>query len=297
MADEPDTGDPGGVDPSPRTARHRDEPLTVVSFNLRFDSPTDGRNRWRHRRRAVAAFLDGTADVAGLQEARRRPLGWLVRHLRTFKWVGVGRDDGRRKGEYAPIFYRRDRFERLDRGTFWLSATPEEAGSRTWGSSRPRIATWVVLHERATGREVLVVNAHLDHKSAEARARGAELIRTRVGSLAGPRPVILTGDFNDGPGGEAHRILTGPAPAESDPVLVDARDASLSGHEGPDSTWTGFEAVKEGRVIDFVLVSNDITVRHHRSVDDRPGGRFLSDHLPVLAVVALPASGAQNTAS
>ena len=267
-----------------------DEPIRVLSFNLRFDSPADGPNRWRHRRRAVAAFLEDTADVAGLQEARRRPLGWLVRHRRDFKWVGVGRDDGHRKGEYAPIFYRRDRFERGDRGTFWMSTRPDEPGSTSWGSSRPRIATWVVLRDRVTGREHLHVNVHLDHRSAEARAKGAELIRQRLGGLAGGRPVILTGDFNDGPGGDAHRILTDPAPGDGGPVLVDARTASQAGHEGPDSTWTGFEAVKEGRVIDFVLVSTDITVLRHRSVDTRPGGRFLSDHLPVLAVVDLSAA-------
>lgn len=272
------------------TAHREDGPITVVSFNLRFDSPTDGANRWRRRRRAVVDFLDGTADVAGLQEARRRPLGYLVRHLRAFKWVGVGRDDGRRKGEYAPVFYRRERFERRDRGTFWMSTTPDEPGSLSWGSSRPRIATWVVLHERATGREVVHVNTHLDHRSAEARAEGARLIRERLGRLAGGRPVILTGDFNDGPGGEAHTALTDPAPADGGPILVDARHASLSGHEGPDSTWTGFEAVKEGRVIDFVLVSNDVTVVRHRSVVARTGDRFLSDHLPVLAVLDLPAT-------
>lgn len=276
--------------------RH-DEPLTVVSFNLRFDNPADGPNRWRHRRKAVAAFVDGTADVAGLQEARRRPLGWLVRHLRDFKWVGVGRDDGHRKGEYAPIFYRRDRFERGDRGTFWMSTHPDEPGSTSWGSSRPRIATWVVLRERATGRELLHLNVHLDHKSAEARAEGAKLIRKRLGPLADGRPVLLTGDFNDGPGGDAYATLTDPTPAGDGPILVDARHASRSGHEGPDSTWTGFKGIKEGRVIDFVLVSSDLAVLSHRSVDDRPGGRFLSDHLPVLAVVVQPtmASGPDAT--
>ena len=267
----------------------RDGAVSVLSFNIRFDNPTDGPDRWKHRRRAVTRLIDGTADIAGLQEARRCPLGYLVRHLRRFKWVGVGRNDGRRKGEYAPIFYRRERFERGDRGTFWMSTTPDEAGSTSWGSSRPRIATWVVLRERATGRELLVVNVHLDHKSPEARAEGAKVIRKRIALLAEGRPVVLTGDFNDGPAGAAHATLTDPSPADGGPVLVDARRTSLSGHEGPDSTWTGFQAVKEGRVIDFVLVSNDVTVLRHRSIDDRHEGRFLSDHLPVHALVALPA--------
>lgn len=266
----------------------RDEGLSVLSFNLRFDNPADGPNRWKHRRRAVVQLIDGCADIAGLQEARRCPLRYLIRHLREFRWVGVGRNDGRRKGEYAPIFYRSDRFERRDRGTFWMSTTPDEPGSTSWGSSRPRIATWVVLRERATGRELLHVNVHLDHRSAEARANGAKLIRERLGQLAGDRSVILTGDFNDGPDGDAYAILTDATPADVGPVLVDARHASITGHDGPDSTWTGFKAVKEGRVIDFVLVSTDVTVLRHRSMAGRVDGRFLSDHLPVHAQVALP---------
>jgi endonuclease/exonuclease/phosphatase family metal-dependent hydrolase len=281
------------VDPdAPAVELRRDEGLSILSFNIRFDSPTDGRNRWKHRRRAVAELVDGCADIAGLQEVRRCPLGYLARHLRRFRWVGVGRDDGRRKGEFAPIFYRADRFERGERGTFWLSTTPDAPGTSSWESSRPRIATWVVLRERATGRELLHLNVHLDHRSAAARANGAKVIRKRLAQLAGGRPVVLTGDFNDGPGGEAHAILTDPAPADGGPVLVDARHVSLSGHDGPDSTWTGFEAVKEGRVIDFVLVSTDVTVLRHRSMDGRLGARFLSDHLPVHALVALPLSHA-----
>lgn len=251
-----------------------------MTFNIRFDNPTDGRNRWKHRRRFVADLIRSESDLAGLQEARRCPLGWLDRHLVGFRWVGVGRANGRRRGEYSPIFYRRARFDRLDRGTFWLSNRPDAPGSRSWGTSVARIATWVLLRDRTTGDEFLMLNTHLDHRSTEARAEGAKLIRKRLGLLAGDRPVIVTGDFNDGPGGDAHRILT-------EHGLADARGISASPHEGPDSTWTGFKAVKEGRVIDFVLVSDGASVVSHRSIDATRDGRFASDHLPVVAAVEL----------
>src|SRR4051812_28980425 len=123
-------------------------PIRVMSFNIRFDNPTDGPNRWRHRRRFVADLIAPEADLAGLQEARRCPLGWLDRHLHGFKWVGVGRANGKRRGEYSPIFYRCERFELLDRGTFWLSERPDEPGSRSWGTSVARIATWALLRDR-----------------------------------------------------------------------------------------------------------------------------------------------------
>jgi len=257
-----------------------------MSFNIRFDNPADGANRWRHRRHFVADLIMSEADLAGLQEARRCPLGWLDRHLRDFRWVGAGRANGKRRGEYSPIFYRADRFERLDRATFWLSTRPDEAGSKSWDTSAPRIATWVVLRDRSTGDELVMINTHLDHRSAEARAEGAKLIRERLAALAGDRPVILTGDFNDGPGGDAHRILTeGGGAGDDGPVLVDARAASATDHQGPDSTWTGFKAVKQGRVIDFILVSSHFEVLAHRSIDEQREGRFASDHLPVVAVV------------
>lgn len=259
----------------------RAEPIRVMTFNIRFDSPTDGANRWRHRRDFVAELIAGQADLAGLQEARRCPLGWLNRHLRGFRWVGVGRANGRRRGEYSPIFFRTARFRSLDRGTFWLSSRPDEPGSRSWGSSVARIATWVRLRDRTTGQDLVMVNTHLDHRSAEARAEGAKLIARRLTDLAGDLPVIVTGDFNDGPGGDAHRLLT------DDFGLVDARQASASGHAGPDSTWTGFKAVKAGRVIDFILTSPQITVTSHRSLEAVRDGRFASDHLPVVAVVEL----------
>lgn len=252
-----------------------------MTFNLRFDNPADGENRWRHRRDFVAEIIADEADLVGLQEARRCPLGWLDRHLPDFDWVGVGRANGKRRGEYSPIFYRTARFERVDRGTFWLSTRPDAAGSRSWESSVARIATWVRLRDRATGRELVMLNTHMDHRSAEARAQGAKLIRKRLDALAGNRPTILTGDFNDGPGGDAHRILT------ADHGLVDARDASETGHAGPDSTWTGFKAVKVGRVIDFILTTPKATVHSHRSVEAVRDGRFASDHLPVVAVVQL----------
>jgi endonuclease/exonuclease/phosphatase family metal-dependent hydrolase len=258
------------------------ETLRVLTFNIRFDNPADGPNRWRHRRSWVAEIVDGT-DIAGLQEARRCPLGWLNRHLHGHRWIGVGRANGRRRGEYAPIFYRASRFSRLDRGTFWLSLQPDVPGSRSWGTSVPRIATWVRLVDRTTDRRVLVLNCHLDHRSAKAREQGAHLILHRLAALAQGDPVIVTGDLNDGRGSDVHRILTGGEPF----ALEDARDRSASGHTGPDSTWTGFKAVKPGRVIDVVLVSPEVEVLAHESVDEQRKGRFPSDHLPVVATIRL----------
>ena len=254
-----------------------------MSFNVRFDNPADGPNRWRHRRAWVAEII-GTADVAGLQEPRRCPLGWLVRHLPDHKWVGVGRANGRRRGEFAPIFYRQTRFTRLDCGTFWLSLRPDEPGSRSWGTSVPRIATWVRLREQETGKRLFVLNCHLDHRSEQAREQAARLILHRLSALAGDDPVVVTGDLNDGRDAPAYRILTGGDPFP----LVDTRDRSTTTPTGPESTWTGFKAVKEGRVIDVVLVSPTIDVLAHATLDEQRKGRFPSDHLPVVATLRVP---------
>src|SRR3712207_7586469 len=54
----------------------------------------------------------------------------LEERLPGYRWIGVGRMDGKDGGEFSPILYRSTCLEPIDHGTFWLSETPEEPGSR-----------------------------------------------------------------------------------------------------------------------------------------------------------------------
>ena len=254
-------------------------PIRVMTFNIRYDNPEDGLDAWPYRKDMVVDVLrSNRVDVAGLQEAMMAQIDTLAARLPEYAWLGVGRDDGKRGGEFAPIFYRRDRFDVLSQDTFWLSEHPHVPGSRSWDAALPRIATWAVLRDRQTGDRLLVVNTHFDHRGSEARMRSATLILETIGALAGSLPVVLTGDFNAVEDSEPYRTLVH--------GLADARYASERPHRGPSSTWNGFEAIVPGRRIDYIFVDG-MQVLEHAILADARHGRFPSDHLPVLAVLSV----------
>src|SRR5687768_8888542 len=274
---------PRAVDPaSPASAL----PLRVMTFNLRYDTPSDGANAWPHRRDWVAALIRFHApDALGVQEALVHMLTDLDARLPGFARVGVGRADGRAGGEFSAILYRSDRLELLDSGTFWLSPTPEVAGSKGWDAAIERIATWARFRDRRTRCRHVHLNTHFDHVGEQARQESARLIRHRIAALAGDLAIIVTGDLNADPQSAPYRIFTRDTIAGASAPLRDAFDASSGGHYGPTSTWTAFKAIEPGRRIDYVLVSTHIPVLMHGILSDSWDGRFPSDHLPVLAAI------------
>jgi endonuclease/exonuclease/phosphatase family metal-dependent hydrolase len=274
----------GVIDPQSFTTTA--PPLRVMTFNLRYDTPSDGANAWPHRRDWVAALIRFHApDAVGVQEALAHMLADLDERLPEFARVGVGRADGRARGEFSAILYRRDRLELLDSGTFWLSPTPEVAGSKGWDAAIERIATWARFRDRRTGCRHLHLNTHFDHVGEQARQESARLIRRRIAALADGIPVVVTGDLNADPASEPYRILTRDTVVAAAPPFRDALAASREGHYGPTSTWTAFRAIEPGRRIDYVLVSPQVRVLKHGILPDTWDGRFPSDHLPVLAAV------------
>ena len=261
-------------------------PLRVMSFNLRYDTPNDSANAWPNRKDWVAGLIRfHGADVVGVQEALAHMLTDLDARLPGFSRVGVGRADGRARGEFSAIFYRSDRLALLDSGTFWLSPTPEVAGSKGWDAAIERVATWARFRDRLTGCTHLQLNTHFDHIGEQARQESARLIRRRLASLANGMPIVMTGDLNSTPTSGAYRILTRDTVAGATPPLADAMLTSRSGHYGPTSTWTAFRAIDPGRRIDYVLVSSPVTVSAHGILPDSWNGRFPSDHLPVITAL------------
>jgi len=161
---------------TPLRAEPKDEPATlhVMTWNIRYDNPGDGENAWPHRKDWVAEIIRREkADIIGLQEVLKGQLDDLTQRLPEMVAYGVGRDDGKMKGEYAPILYRRDRFELLDKSTFWLSKTPDVSGSKDWDAALTRIASWVKLKDKQTGKVFYFINTHFDHRGAEARLQSA----------------------------------------------------------------------------------------------------------------------------
>jgi endonuclease/exonuclease/phosphatase family metal-dependent hydrolase len=255
--------------------------LRVMTFNVRLDTPRDGPRRWRHRRADVAALIRTLQpDVLGLQEPLRGQVDDLAADLPAYAWAGAGRSDGRDAGEFAPVFYRTDRF------------TPDRPGSRFWDAANPRIATWVRLVDRASGDTLVFVNTHFDHVGPTARRLSARLIRERLAVLAGEGEGIVVGDLNTGPASPPLLILT----RDEGPGLRDAFHAAQKRY-GPPGTYTGFGAAPEHAPrIDFILVSRAVRVLTAATVMQRPSGAAVapSDHRPVVADVLLPRAAARS---
>ena len=138
--------------------------VNVMTFNIRYNNPGDGADAWPHRKDMVADVIRKQADIAGLQEAQFDQIEDLEKRLPNFKWYGVGRDDGKKKGEFCPIFYRADRFEVLQKQTLWLSETPEVPGSKGWDTAITRLMTMVQFKETKSGARFWMINTHFDHR-------------------------------------------------------------------------------------------------------------------------------------
>ncbi len=255
-------------------------PINVMSFNIRLNVASDGINAWPNRvEKATSQILFHDVEILGVQEALHNQMEDLRQNLPGYKFSGVGRDDGKTKGEYSAIFFDSTRFQELRSGTFWLSKTPEVPGSKDWDAAITRVCSWVELKDKNAGPNAssfFFFNTHFDHIGVEARKHSAELIVEKIKQIAGNSPVILTGDFNTEPDKDPYHIVTG--------YLKDSKFLSKEKHFGPDGTFTGFESKeKSDQPIDYVFVSDGITVLKHATLAESWQGLFSSDHYPVFA--------------
>jgi endonuclease/exonuclease/phosphatase family metal-dependent hydrolase len=205
--------------------------------------------------------------------------------MTDYSSVGVGRSDGAKAGEMNPVFFRKDRFELIRTKTFWLSETPDTAGTEAWGANLPRIVTWVELSEKNTHQHLYFFNTHFAHDSDSARIMSAVLLLSQVDSIAAGFPFIITGDFNMVHTSKGYEILTGPY--ESVPLLNDSYAVTEKRPLGPAYTFNGFsESASAGR-IDYIFVRNGMKVLEHRTYIKKEHGIYISDHWPVMATISL----------
>ena len=253
-------------------------PLRVLSYNVRYGTAKDGDHHWDRRKDLCAArAVEFSPDLAGLQEALDFQNAHLRAALGNYGQIGVAREDGKDKGEFTTILYRKDRLEPIESGTFWLSETPEVAGSKSWDSSLPRIASWARFRDKkAGGREFLHVNTHFDQRGPRARVESAKQIRAFVEKRGLAAPAIVTGDFNAGPGSEPYKALVG--------TLLDTW--LVMNPEPAEGTAHGFTGKASTPRIDWILCSPAFIVKEAGIDRHQEGGRYPSDHFPVWAVVS-----------
>lgn len=261
--------------------------INVMSWNIRYNNPNDGINAWPNRKDWVAEIIiKNKIDIAGFQEVLVGQLDDLKQRLLEMEAYGVGRDDGKDAGEFSPIFFRRSRFNLLEKSTIWLSPTPDVPGSKGWDASLPRIASYVKLEDKQTAQTFFVINTHFDHRGEQARMESAAILVRSLHERFPESPVILTGDLNTGAKSPPYMTLVA-AGAQGERSFLDAYDHAEQKPIGPDSTWNGFNAIVPGQRIDFVMTTVTLKTLRFQILDDQRDGRFPSDHLPVVTTLEL----------
>jgi endonuclease/exonuclease/phosphatase family metal-dependent hydrolase len=257
--------------------------IDALSFNIRFDTSKDGENAWPKRKEMVGQWVKSESpDVIGLQEALRHQIDDIKKIATAYSEYGVGRDDGKSRGEHCTILYLKKRFslDKSDCGTFWFSDTPEKIASKSWGNEIPRICTWARFIEKKTEKGFYVYNVHYDHRSQPSRLGASELIIQRISKRKrSNEPIILMGDFNASENNPAIKIF------KDEPLNLVDTFRVVKPDEKMVKTFHGFRGGSfSGGKIDHVFmlpkmgkVSSAEIVRFNKDK------RYLSDHYPVRA--------------
>ncbi len=258
--------------------------ITVATYNIRNDANSDDAkngNGWQQRLPEVCKLIkNNNFDVFGTQEGLYNQLRDIKEQLPELDYTGVGRDDGRQAGEYSAIFYKRDKFDLLDSGNFWISADSSRP-NLGWDAVCVRICSWGKFKEKTSGTIFLFFNLHTDHVGIEARKQGARLVLAKIKEIAGSDPTILTGDFNVDQTNESYNLLNNSEILRDSYELASYRDAN-------NGTFNNFDvSTKNESRIDHIFLTKNFRVTQYKILTntywDKDGvQRIPSDHYPVV---------------
>lgn len=262
--------------------------VRVMSYNIRYGTANDGENHWDKRKEFLIATIKAfNPDLLGTQETLGFQRDYLAANLPGYDVLGVGRDDGQEKGEMTALYFKRDRFEKLDGGHFWLSETPEVPGSKSWDTSLTRMVTWVKLRDRRDpkAKPIVYFNTHFDHRGEQARVESARLLRRRLADASKTARVLITGDFNAGEGSGPYTALFGADAGAPSPV-VDAYRKIHPAKAANEGTFSSFKAATtNGPRIDWIGAGASWQVLEAGIDRTEREGRTPSDHFAVFAVL------------
>ncbi len=267
--------------------------LTVGSYNIRYKNESDSiyGNSWEQRCTSMCnQIVWERPDIFGAQEVLYPQLCDLERLLPAYRWIGVGRDDGKQEGEYAAIFYNPERIELLGSGHFWLNETPDRP-ALGWDAACVRICSWGHFRDRLSKKEFYFLNLHMDHVGVKARAESAKLVMQRITEMTdgGKRLAVLTGDFNTSQAEEPYALFNNSG------VLKDCY-ANAERRFAENGTYNAFDyhAWTNDR-IDHIFVTPATKVNAyailtdgywHKDMNGRMARRNISDHYPVFARIS-----------
>lgn len=279
-----------------------------ASYNIRYANEKDSAagNGWGQRYPYIAQQAQFYGfDIFGTQEGKHHQLEDLKAAMPGYDYIGVGRDDGAQKGEYAAIFYRTDKFELLDRGNFWLSTITDQP-NKGWDAALPRVCSWGKFKDKKSGFTFFFYNLHMDHRGKLARIEGAKLVLKKIQELPEGSPVILTGDFNVNQKHESYALFDNSGILRDSYQIAEFRYATNGTHNGFDPYR------KTENRIDHLFLTKDFAVKKYGILTDtyrservdqpeaeqnanfpkevslsKYVARTPSDHFPVMIVVEL----------
>lgn len=249
---------------------------SVISYNIRYDNKRDNENWWEFRKSEVSQMINYySPEIIGIQEGLSKQIKYLDSTLSEYKYIGVGRNDGKSKGEYAAIFYKTERIKLLSTKTYWLSETPDKV-SVGWDASMERIVTFGAFLDKKTNDALYVFNCHFDHKGKVSRVKSVELILNIIKNkgITDDR-IILMGDLN---------CESDEKPIELLKIeMVDNYNKKGVITYGPLGTYNEFDPnIEINKRIDYVFTKNIKVIEYVHIDDRRKNNLLLSDHLPVL---------------
>lgn len=254
--------------------------IQIYSHNIRQDAKNlmEGEQPWVVRRAGVEAAIKFVASqnvptLFGFQEVKQNQLNDILQSLGPdWSYFGVGRDDGKTRGEYAPILYQKSEWELLSGKTIWLGTTPDRP-SKGWDAAYERIVTDVIVKHKKLGKIVNYLNTHYDHRGKKARENSSKQIVDIMNKSQGTS--LLSGDFNSEKHEEAYQTL-----------CKSLYDTSCNAKEkkGFEHTDTGFKKGREQKSIDFIWAPEGVPIIKHEVLPSEYNGYLMSDHRPVTAI-------------
>lgn len=254
--------------------------IKIISYNIRYNNPNDGKDIWENRKSAIVNFvLEQNPDFLGLQEVTQDQLLYLSSKFSNYNYLGVGRDDGKSKGEYSPIYYNKFNYNLILSNTFWLSETPKNI-SVGWDASMERICTYGLFTHNESGIKVWVFNTHFDHIGEIAREKSVDLILSKIKELTQNKDrVIITGDFN---------LMDDSKPIKKLQKSFNDVNINMIRNNKLFGTFNDFviNSISEKR-IDYIFQKNLILINSTHGHIKTNNGRWASDHHPVISVLKL----------
>lgn len=251
--------------------------ITMMSCNVRCLTPLDlGKKSWFYRADLLLSDIAAQAPgIIGFQEATRWQYDYLVDVLEGYDSVIDYRDKSI-ASEGCPIFYNEALYTLKDKGSFWLSETPDVM-SKDWGAAHYRICSYVILTDKASGKDFVVFNTHLDHVSDEARIKGIQVVLDKIAQFGG-MPAVIMGDFNALEGSKTYESAT--------EHFLDAQYAAAETMEG--HTYQNWGNPEKFKRLDYFMISKEgWTAQRYAVIQPVHDGVYVSDHCPIVLELVL----------